>query len=145
TRANSVLASIKAFQKKYGEEVMPSETHIKAEILYNEYNVFNNLFWQYLLAGAFMFIFVILEIFYSRKWIHALINTGKIAVLLLFLIHTAGLIARWYISGHAPWSNAYESMIFVGWATMFFGLAFGRKSDLTIASTAFVASMIMMI
>jgi cytochrome c-type biogenesis protein CcsB len=36
-------------------------------------------------------------------------------------------------------------MIYVAWATMFFGLAFGRKSDLTLASTAFVASMILMI
>ena len=56
---------------------------------------------------------------------------------------TAGLILRWYISGHAPWSDAYESVIYVGWATVFFGLAFGRKSDLTIASTAFVASIIL--
>ena len=36
-------------------------------------------------------------------------------------------------------------MIYVAWATMFFGLAFGRKSDLTIASTAFVTAMILMI
>jgi cytochrome c-type biogenesis protein CcsB len=60
-------------------------------------------------------------------------------------LHTLGLIARWYISGHAPWSDAYESMIYVAWATMFFGLAFDRKSKLTIASGAFVASMILMI
>ena len=56
-----------------------------------------------------------------------------------------GLIARWYVSGHAPWSDAYESMIYVAWATLFFGIVFGRKSKLTLASTAFVASMILMI
>jgi cytochrome c-type biogenesis protein CcsB len=55
------------------------------------------------------------------------------------------LIARWYISGHAPWSDAYESMIYVAWATMFFTLAFDRKSKLTVASGTFVASMILMI
>ena len=55
------------------------------------------------------------------------------------------MIARWFISGHAPWSDAYESMIYVAWATLFFGLIFGRKSDLTLASTAFVSSMILMI
>lgn len=52
---------------------------------------------------------------------------------------------RWYISGHAPWSDAYESMIYVAWATMLFGLIFGRKSSLTIASTAFVTAMLLMI
>jgi len=61
----------------------------------------------------------------------------------LFLVMTAALVLRWYISGHAPWSNAYESVIYVSWATMFFGLAFGRKSDLTIAATAFVTSILL--
>ena len=45
------------------------------------------------------------------------------------MIHTLGLIARSYVSGHAPWSDAYESMIYVAWATVGIGLAFGRKSN----------------
>jgi ABC-type transport system involved in cytochrome c biogenesis permease subunit len=53
------------------------------------------------------------------------------------------LSARWYISGHAPWSNAYEAIVYVVWATMFFGLAFDIKSKLTVASAAFVTSMIL--
>ena len=64
---------------------------------------------------------------------------------LLFVAQTFGMGARWYISGHAPWSDAYESMLYVAWATVGMGLAFGRKSKLTIAATAFVASMILMI
>jgi cytochrome c-type biogenesis protein CcsB len=60
-------------------------------------------------------------------------------------LHTIGLIVRWYISGHAPWSDAYESMIYVAWATMAFGVMLGYKSNLTFASTAFVTSMILMI
>ena len=36
-------------------------------------------------------------------------------------------------------------MIYVAWATMGVGLLFARKSDLTVASTAFVSSMILMI
>jgi cytochrome c-type biogenesis protein CcsB len=36
-------------------------------------------------------------------------------------------------------------MIYVAWATMFFTLAFDRKSKLTVASGTFVASMILMI
>jgi cytochrome c-type biogenesis protein CcsB len=61
----------------------------------------------------------------------------------LFLIHTIALIFRWYISGHAPWSNAYEAIVYVAWATMFFGLAFDRKSKLTVASAAFVTALIL--
>lgn len=144
-KANQYLESIHSYQKKFGAEVMPSKEKVNAEIIYNEYDVFRNLFWMYMLAGLVMLLFVIVQIFNDNKIIRGLIKVSAVAVIILFVLHTAGLAARWYISGHAPWSDAYESMIYVAWATMFFGLAFGRKSNLTIASTAFVASMILMI
>lgn len=144
-RANEFLESMKGFQKKFGAEVMPSEEKINAEITYNKYDVFRNLFWMYMVAGLGMLVFVIVRIFKENNVTKWLVNISGIVVLILFVVHTLGLAARWYISGHAPWSDAYESMIYVGWATMFFGLAFGRKSSLTIASTAFVTSMILMI
>lgn len=100
---------------------------------------------MYLLAGIVMLLFVIVQILKKNKFVNTMVGLFKIVIVLLFLLHTAGLIARWYIAGHAPWTNAYESMIYVAWATMFFGVAFGRKSDLTMASTAFVTAMILMV
>jgi cytochrome c-type biogenesis protein CcsB len=69
----------------------------------------------------------------------------KWSIVGLFVIHTLGLITRWYISGHVPWTDTYETMLYVAWSSMFFGLAFGRKSNLTIASTAFVVSIILFV
>ena len=145
--ANStkILESIKGFQNKYGSSVLPSEVKINAEILYNKYDIFRSLFSWYMYVGAFMFIFLIFQIFNDKKFLNYLIVISKYSIVLLFVIHTLGLIARWYISGHAPWSDAYESMIYLAWATVGIGLAFGRKSDLTLASTSFVAAMILMI
>lgn len=144
-QADQLVESLKSFQQKYGSAVIPSEKKIEAEILYNKYDIFNNLFLMYLLAGIFMLVFVIIQIFNPNKFVRSMILVGKIAIVLFFALHTLGLIARWYISGHAPWTNAYESMIYVAWATMFFGVAFGRKSELTMASTAFVTAMILMV
>ena len=144
-KADQYLESIHSYQKKFGAEVMPSKEKIKAELIYNEYDIFRSLFLMYMLAGSVMLLFVIVQIFKDNKLVRGLIYTSAGVIIILFVLHTAGLAARWYISGHAPWSDAYESMIYVAWATMFFGLAFGRKSNLTIASTAFVASMILMI
>jgi cytochrome c-type biogenesis protein CcsB len=84
---------------------------------------------------------------------------------LLFTLHTIALLFRWYISGHAPWSNAYEAIVYVAWSTMFFGLAFAWKlkpafsikfigslffgiyykssSKLTVAACTFVSAMIL--
>jgi cytochrome c-type biogenesis protein CcsB len=141
--ADGLLESINGFQKKYGSKVLPSDEKITSEILYNKYDVFQKLPYWYMYAAILMLLFTILKIFKERKSLNYLVNAMHIIVGLLFALHTFALIARWYISGHAPWSNAYESIIYVAWATMFFGLAFDRKSKLTVASSAFVAAMIL--
>ena len=147
--ADRILESIKGFQIKYGEEILPSDDKIKAEILYNKYDIFKTLFLYYFLAGLFFFLFIIIQIFISSKKLNQLFKylfvVFRSVIFILFIIHTLGLVARGYISGHAPWSDAYESMIYVSWATMGIGLLFARKSDLTLASTSFVTSMILMI
>ena len=144
--SNKILESFKKTQQKYGSEVMLSDEKINTEIKYNKYDIFKKLFSWYMYAGTLMFLVLIVQIFKSNnRLVNIIVKVLKYAIVLLFLLHTAGLITRWYISGHAPWSDAYESMIYVAWATMLFGLIFGRKSDLTIAATAFVTSMILMI
>ena len=145
TDANEILKAITNTQLKYGADVMLSENKINTEILYNKYDIFKSLFSWYLYASFFLFIFLIIQIFYRKKIIDFLIKISISAIYVLFVIHLIGLISRWYISGHAPWSDGYESMIYVAWATMLFGLYFGKKSELTLASTAFVTSMILMI
>ncbi|WP_340199038.1 cytochrome c biogenesis protein CcsA [Ascidiimonas sp. W6] len=141
--SNKLVDAFKQNQLKIGAEVMPSENKIKAEILYNKVNIFEMLLVWFMVIGIVMFLAIIAQIFKDVKVIRWLIVACKIGIVLLFLAHTAGLAFRWYISGHAPWSDAYESVIYVAWATMAMGLAFGRKSDLTIASTAFVTSIIL--
>ncbi|MDC3179304.1 cytochrome c biogenesis protein CcsA [Flavobacteriales bacterium] len=147
--AEKILESIKGFQIKYGEKILPSDDKIKAEILYNKYDIFKTLFLYYFLAGLIFFLFIIIQIFISSTKLNQLFKylfvVFRSVIFILFVIHTFGLIARGYISGHAPWSDAYESMIYVSWATMGIGLLFSRKSDLTLASTSFVTSMILMI
>lgn len=142
-KADGLLESINGFQRKYGVKVLPSDQKISSEILYNKYDIFQKLPYWYMYAAILMLLFTILKIFKERKFLDYAINTMHIIVGLLFALHTFALIARWYISGHAPWSNAYESIIYVAWATMFFGLAFDRKSKLTVASSAFVTAMIL--
>ena len=93
-----------------------------------------------------MFVLLIVQILKDKsKFLIISINFFKALLYLCFALHTIGLIVRWYISGHAPWSDAYESMIYVAWATMAFGVMLGYKSNLTFASTAFVTAMILMI
>lgn len=146
SEASSLLSAFKKTQHQHGAEVMLSDEKINTEVLYNKYDIFKKLFSWYLYAGFLLFVVLIFQIFKEKsKAIKGAVKVLNAVVIALFLVHTVGLIMRWYISGHAPWSDAYESMIYVAWATMFFGLVFGRKSDLTIAATAFITAMILMI
>ncbi len=143
SQAEEFLESITNFQNKYGSEVMPSESRIKAETIYNKADIFNRLYKYFALIGLIMFVLIIVQLFKDRRFLRLSIKTCKVIIWVFFALMTLGMALRWYVSGHAPWSDAYESVIYVAWATVFFGLAFGRKSDLTVASTAFVAAIIL--
>ncbi|RZJ35413.1 MAG: cytochrome C biogenesis protein [Flavobacterium sp.] len=143
--ADFYLSGLAKFQSKYGSRVMPSREKISAEIAYNKYDIFKKLYYLYMLSGVVMLLLVIVNIFARKKAMNYAVNAFHFLIAFLFVLHTIGLAARWYISGHAPWSDAYESMIYVAWATMLFTLLFARKSKLTVASGTFVASMILMI
>ncbi|WP_394749632.1 cytochrome c biogenesis protein [Spongiimicrobium salis] len=145
TEADKLLEAFKKNQVNHGSEVLPAENKIKAEVFYNRVDIFNNLYKGYALVGILMFFFLIFQIFKDRKVWRGGIKGFKIIIWLFFILHTLGLITRWYISGHAPWSDAYESILYVSWATMGMGLLVGRKNDMTIASAAFVTSMLLWI
>ncbi|KAB7530548.1 cytochrome C biogenesis protein [Flagellimonas olearia] len=145
SQPDKLLDAFKQNQKNHGEEILPSDKKIKIEIIYNKLDIFNRLYRYYGLVGGLLFLILILKIFKERKIYDALAYLLKGTIILMFIWHTAGLILRWYISGHAPWSDAYESILYVAWATMGIGLAFAKKSELTIAASAFVTCMLLFI
>jgi cytochrome c-type biogenesis protein CcsB len=62
---------------------------------------------------------------------------------LLFLIQTIGMGFRWYISGHAPWSDTYESLVYIAWSIMFAGVVFFRKSLMALSATVVMTAVFM--
>ncbi|WBX74155.1 cytochrome c biogenesis protein CcsA [Tenacibaculum pacificus] len=143
TETNKILDGIKKFQRKFGSEVIPSDDRIKLEIAYNEVNIFVKLSKYYGYVSLLMIVFVFFQIFNNKPWINYVVKGLIGIVIILFIAHVLGLASRWHISGNAPWSNAYESIIFVGLATMLFGLLLGKNSSLTIAATTFLTAIIL--
>ena len=52
TKPAEILSLIRAYQKKHGSEVLPSDSKISAEIAYNKINIFNRLFRYFTLFGV---------------------------------------------------------------------------------------------
>jgi ABC-type transport system involved in cytochrome c biogenesis permease subunit len=53
-------------------------------------------------------------------------RTAVQLMLLVLVIHTAGLVARYMIEGRPPVTTLYTSAIFIGWAAAIFGLLLER-------------------
>lgn len=145
TEADKLLNAFKQNQENNGSEVLPSIEKVNTEVIYNKLAIFNMLYKLYALVGGLLFFVLIFQIFKERELWKALSYVLKGTIIILFMWHTAGLILRWYISGHAPWSDAYESMVYVAWATMAMGMLFIRKSTMTLAAAAFVVAMLLWI
>ncbi|RTE52211.1 cytochrome C biogenesis protein [Arenibacter aquaticus] len=145
SEADKLLAAFKKNQENHGSEVLPSENKIEAEIFYNKADIFNRLYKYYGVVGLLMFVLLVFQILKDRKALRITIGALKVLVYIFFALHTAGLLLRWYISGHAPWSDAYESILFVGWATLGMGLLFSKRSNLTVAAATFVTCMLLTI
>ncbi len=144
-KADRTLAYIKSYQEKYGRELIPSEDKIKMEVLYNKLNIFKRLSPFYGLTGFVLLIFVFIRLLSLNKTFRIPISILTGFIFSGFLFHTFGLVIRWYISGHAPWSNGYESMIYLSWATIMAGLIFIKKSKMALAATAVFSSLILMV
>ena len=143
--ADTIINYIKRFQLRYGSKVLPSQRKIDYEIIYNKLDLFSRLFMYYSLVGIFLLVVVIIRLFNKRKWIDLLAELLKWLIIFGFLIHLSGLVLRWYVSGHAPWSNGYESMIYIAWATIFSGIIFSKNSKLTLAATSIVSGLLLMV
>lgn len=137
--ANEILGAIGTFQGKYGSYLLPTETHKNTEIIYNKINPFKRIFPFYLLFGFLLLVVLFINIFRQKPLPKFIRISFFTIIFFLFLVHTIGLVFRWYISGHAPWSNGYESVVYVAWAAMLAGLIFGRKYPMVVGTAAFLS------
>ena len=145
SKPDEYLGYIKKFQTKYSADIIPSRSKIGLEVFYNKFNIFGKLAKTFALLGFILLVFHFVLILKPGASYPKFINAGTLLVFVAFMLYTAGLGIRWYISGHAPWSNGYETMIYIGWATILSGFIFARRSPITLAVTALLTSIILFV
>ncbi|MDP4739013.1 MAG: cytochrome c biogenesis protein CcsA [Crocinitomicaceae bacterium] len=145
--ATDVLKSFKKFQRTAGKAVAPTERVVNLEISYNKMQIFKRSYQLYLLSGLLLLIVFFIGIFFrSEKELQRLKWPKRIFIaitVVTFVYHGVGLGLRWAISGHAPWSNGYEAIVFIGWVTMIAGFAFAKKNQVVLAGAAVLAALML--
>lgn len=141
--ANDMVGAIITFQEKFGSNVTPPQSKIKIEKFYNSANIFERLTNLYLLAGLILLLIQFIHVFVPRLPLKWFVWPGGTIIAIGFLFHAFSLGLRWYIAGHAPWSNGYEALTFIAWGGLLAGFIFSRQSSVTISSTAVLAALIL--
>lgn len=143
SQANEIIEALQNFQHKYGADVIPADFKRKLETVYNKLNIFDRLSSLYGLVGFVLLILQFIALFKPRMNLKTAIDVSRILIIAGFILHFLGLAARWYISGHAPWSNGYESLIYIAFATILAGILFSKKTGIALSATALLAWIIL--
>ncbi|MBS7333143.1 MAG: cytochrome c biogenesis protein CcsA [Weeksellaceae bacterium] len=144
TAADNAVDYIDQYQQKWGKNVVPSETKIDLEIFYNKVNVFFYIMIAYSIVATFLVILAFIQLFKENKVLKYLTNFFLGLTFIIFVTQAVGLGIRWYITGHAPWSNGYEAIIFISWIGVLAGLVFHKNRNAFIPATGAMVAVIMM-
>lgn len=145
SKADEVLGMIVTYQNAKNKTITIDPKKIQMELKYNKLEIFRYCKIFYLILGGLSLVLAFCAMFKPRKWLlwaKWLLAAGVIAV---FIYHTIGMGMRWYIAGYAPWSNSYETMVYVAWATVVGGLFFLRRNGMTFALATLFGGIILFV
>ncbi|WP_299535671.1 cytochrome c biogenesis protein CcsA [Ulvibacterium sp.] len=142
--ASEKLSYISTYQSTLGAHIIPSTKRREAEIWYNAMNLNFWLFQAFFTIGSILLVLVLVRIFKNNRLLILIWNIMVLVVLVGFLVFSGNILLRWFVAGHAPWSNGYEMLVFVAWVLMLCGLMTFRKSDFALPlATLFSGSLLL--
>lgn len=144
TKANVFVEKLAKYQRNIAKDVVPSQIRVEAEVVFNDLEIFDKLVYVYIVIGILSFLYAIVSLFRQREnfWIKSVF----VAITsMAFLFHLLGLVLRWWASGHAPWSDSYESLVYIAFSSIVAGLFFFRSSMLAFAGTIFIAGIVLFV
>ena len=121
------------YQKKNAGDYLPSKGRAAAERLYNSLSVGRLAAIITILIGLVFFAYSLFCLGLSKPYSRYAKIAGTAALSLLSLYLTAVFALRWYVSGHIPMGNGYETMTFLALCAAILGLALSRRHPLAVS------------
>ena len=124
-RAEEIAKKIYSYQHVRGKAVVPTKFRIYTETFYNKTNAQRLPVMLYLTLSLLLAIVSTLSLNNEKQKKTRLVSSVLTWVM---LIHTTLLLTlRWFVSGHLPMSNGYETMQFMAWATLIVSLVMQKR------------------
>lgn len=145
SQADNTLSLIRTYQIDKNNTLEIHTQKIEAELLYNKLDIFRICKIIYLILGGLLLLLSFISLFRKQRWIRWISYILIAIIFICVLYHLFGVGMRWYIAGYAPWSNSYETMVYVSLITVVGGLFFMRQSLMTSALATLFGGIILFV
>jgi len=141
--ASDNLAKLKAMQRKLSNDELPSETVVNMEVTYNKMEVVKQSYRAYMIIGVFALIFFLIGLLIKGGRPPRFIRIAERIIFWLAVLTTiylgSGLVIRALISGHVPWSDGYEALLYISCVTVIAGILMYRLNKVILAAACLLA------
>ena len=127
-----VLEKFEKYQEKNAKGVLPSTQAFKAEKLYNRlhYTLWFSVIC--ICVGFIVFLYYCYCLSDSKR-INRSVSALSIMILYaIFLYLTVVIALRWFVSGHIPLSNGFETMQFMSWSIVCISLLLNKHYSMLV-------------
>ncbi|MFI3302669.1 MAG: cytochrome c biogenesis protein CcsA [Rikenellaceae bacterium] len=145
SEADRVLAMIPTYQHAKGKGAGIDQDKLDAELKYNRLNIFARCKFWYLIFGGLLLVISFFEMLRPRTWSKYVKIALWISVLFVFHFQMMGMGLRWQIGGYAPWSNSYETMVYIAWVSTVAGLLFAKRVTFVFAIATLFAGVVLFV
>lgn len=143
--ALSIIAKIKKYQRNNAGHVLPSETMIGIERLYNNITFTRLVAIMSLIVGLLSFVFSLIVTARNRPTPLWLKLCGQAYTWALLLYLTTIIALRWMVMGSIPLTNGYEAMEFMTWGVLIVMLIFQRHFSLMLPMGILIAGFALLV
>lgn len=142
-RVIEMMHDIARYQRSVAH-ALPSERKIAAERLYNSINYNRPLAMSCLTLGILSLLWLI-NLRREGRGVRVLRSLLYIFLVVLALYLSLHIALRYYISGHIPLANGYETMQFMAWSSVVITLAIARRFRLALPFGLLVAGFTLLV
>jgi ABC-type transport system involved in cytochrome c biogenesis permease subunit len=115
---SGLLVKLKEYQRKKAGVILPDDSRMKAEKIYNGFIYTRFIAMFCLLAGILSFFYFCNRMINGKKINGRIESALCLAIAFVFVYLAASIALRWYVGGHVPLSNGFETMQFMSFSVI---------------------------
>ena len=140
-----IISKILKYQRNEAEGFLPTDSRFRAEIIYNNISSTRPLAMALASLGFIAFFYYIIRWTNERRPHRAIDLIFNVIMMLVALYQISIFILRWFVSGHIPLTNGYETMQFMSLSVIIITLIMQRRFVLVVPFGLLLAGLTMMV